>query len=368
MKEKNILLIWDRIGDYHLARVKACEEVFKGAVYTADLAGTDSLYKWNSIEQAHHTVLSFKAAEQSDILPRFKAFRKIIKENNIHVVAAPYGRTEYLLFLLYARLTGLRTIVFCESWYTRGKVKDFFKSVLLKTIGNRYFVSGQRAYEHLTKRYGIQSSRVFKGYSVVDNAHFSIQNSEGNVPVKKYLICVARYSKEKNLATLIRSFAKSAIQEKYTLLLVGDGPERTSLQNVIDREGLKDRVVLSGWVTYNELPALYAASAAFVLPSTFEPWGLVVNEAMAAGLPVFISKECGCEPDLLDEGKNGWSFSANNEQELIQLLNKFAHTDIIELTKMSTHSIHIIDAYTPEAWAINMASILADLTTVIEYY
>jgi len=354
MKEKNILLVWDRIGDYHQARIKACEQVFKGGVYTADLAGTDTLYKWNSIEHAHHTVLSFKAAEQSDILPRFNAFRKIIKENNIHVVAAPYGRTEYLLFLLYARLKGLRTIIFCESWYTRGKVKDFFKSILLKAIGNRYFVSGQRAYEHLIKSYRIKSSRVFQGYSVVDNAHFSINESEENAQVKKYLICVARYSKEKNLELLIRSFAKSDIQQKYTLLLVGDGPQRSQLKNVIDTHGLKDRVVLSGWVTYIELPALYAASAAFVLPSTFEPWGLVVNEAMAAGLPIIISKECGCEPDLLEEGINGWSFNALDEITLIAALNAFSKLDAGEIASMGRFSKERIELFTPIQWAVKL--------------
>ncbi len=305
MKQQSILLVWDRIGDYHLTRVKACAEIMDGALYTADLAGSDALYKWDSIVQKNHYILSTKPVETSDLWNRFKAFRKIIKIHSIDTVAMPYGYTEYLVFLLYARLNGIKTIVFCESWYTRGKVKDFFKSLLLKSIGNRFFVSGQRAYEHLIHSYHIQAGKIMQGYSVVDNNHFErIQKTEHN-HTKKQLLCVARYSKEKNIEFLIRCFAKSTIHKTHTLLLVGDGPCKAELQALIHSLSMQDSIELKGWVTYAELPAIYESATGFVLPSTFEPWGLVVNEAMAAGLPILLSDACGCVPDLVEEGKNG---------------------------------------------------------------
>ncbi|WP_291275027.1 glycosyltransferase family 4 protein [Flavobacterium sp.] len=350
MREGNLLLIWDRIGDYHLARVHACEKVVQASVYTADLAGTDALYKWESIDSSKHTILSDKSAEESDILNRFKAFRKLMKEKNIKFVAMPYGRMEYHLFLLYARLSGVRTIVFCESWYSRGGIKDFLKSLLLKTIGQYFFVSGHRAFTHLTERYKIHPTKVAQGYSVVDNSHFEKGNSS-YTDERKNIVCVARYSKEKNLIQLINAFAKSKARKGYKLLLVGDGPDRKMLQQHIVSLGLEGEINLSGWVAYTELPGIYETAACLVLPSLFEPWGLVVNEAMAAGLPIILSEECGCLPDLLHTDKNGWSFKSDRELELVIALDQFADKDIVQRKEMSLYSINTIRAFTPQTWA-----------------
>ena len=357
MKSKNLLLIWDRIGDYHLARIKACEKIMDVPVYTADLAGSDGLYKWESIDSARHTILSDKPSEKSDIRNRFKAFRTVIKEKKIHVVAMPYGRAEYLLFLVYARLCGIQTIVFCESWYSRGLIKDFLKSLLLKTIGQYFFVSGKKAFTHLTEGYHICASHVIEGYSVVDNNHFAA-HANSYSDKRKNIVCIARYSKEKNLLQLINSFSKSRIAAEYRLLLVGDGPERLVLQQQIDALGLQGKITLSGWVSYAELPQVYATAACLVLPSTFEPWGLVVNEGMAAGLPILISEECGCLPDLLEQGANGWSFNIHDEKELIAVLDAFAESDIFTRISMSAHSAHLISAFTPELWASKMRALV----------
>lgn len=352
MKRESILLIWDRIGDYHYARVNACEEILEQDVFTADLAGADALYKWNSISNTTHTVLSTKAAEKSDVINRFRAFRKIVKEHSITAVAMPYGRTEYHVFLLYARLKGIHTIIFSESWYSRGRVKDFFKSILLKILGQYFFVSGKRAFDHFTKNYSIHPLRIVSGYSVVDNTHF---NASVNDPVlkadKKNIVCVARYSPEKNLNVLIRCFVSSDLSKRYTLLLVGDGPLRAELNQLIESLAVTDRVKLTGWVSYSELPKIYASSSCFVLPSKFEPWGLVVNEALAAGLPVILSDTCGCCPELLEVDKNGFSFDPNNAASLITALNKFSRLGAEEIHQFGVHSKELVDRLTPQTWA-----------------
>lgn len=350
MKQKNILLIWDRIGDYHLARVKACEELLGKPVYTADLAGTDKLYKWKSIANTTHTVLSSKPAEQPDVWNRFRAFRALIKEHSITVVAMPYGRTEYHVFLLYARLKGIRTIVFSESWYSRGKVKDFFKSMLLKILGNYFFVSGKRAFDHFTKNYTINPHRIDAGYSVVDNNHFQRRL----FTEKKYLLCTARYSTEKNLSFLIDSYAKSSICKTYKLLLIGEGPLRAALQMQIDTLGLTDHIELTGWLSYTDLPKAYAEAVAFILPSSFEPWGLVVNEAMSAGLPIFVSDACGCKPELVADGVNGWSFTIENENSLVNQLNIFGQLSEKAIEILGRNSIQLIRQFSPQTWAASL--------------
>lgn len=355
MKKESILLIWDRIGDYHYARVKACEQLLEQEVFTADLAGTDALYKWNSISNTRHTVLSTKPAEQADLIQRFRAFRKIVKTHSITTVAMPYGRTEYHAFLLYARLKGIRTIIFSESWYSRGRVKDFFKSVLLKTLGQKFFVSGKHAYDHFTQNYKIAPDKIQTGYSVVDNKHFHRKI----FTEKKYIICPARYSEEKNLSFLIRCYAKSSIRTTYALRLIGEGPLRSKLQQEIDALGLTNQVQLTGWVSYADLPKEYAGAVMFVLPSIFEPWGLVVNEAMSAGLPILLSDRCGCTPDLLKEGINGWSVPFDKEQELVERFNAMDKLEEKAIEILGKNSSQLIAAFTPESWAKTIVKLVA---------
>lgn len=354
MKENNLLLIWDRIGDYHLARVKACEEIVHGTVYTADLAGSDTLYKWDSIDSSRHTVLSDKPAEESDIKNRFKAFRKLIHAKKITAVAMPYGRAEYHIFLLYARCCGIRTIIFSESWYPRGAVKDFGKALLLKILGTYYFVSGKRAYNHFANTYKIPADKIKSGYSVVDNNHFQRRV----FAEKKYIVCMARYSEEKNLSFLIHSYAKSSISKKYRLMLVGEGPLRDKLQSEIQASGLNDHIELTGWLKYADLPKAYAAAALFILPSRFEPWGLVVNEAMAAGLPVMLSDTCGCAPDLLLEGINGWTFSIADENALIERFNTFEALSEKAIELLGKNSIQLVQTFSPQTWATTIECFL----------
>jgi 1,2-diacylglycerol 3-alpha-glucosyltransferase len=91
---------------------------------------------------------------------------------------------------------------------------------------------------------------------------------------------------------------------------------REQLVNHAEALGLRGQVKFSGFAQYAELPALYAGAGALILPSTSDQWGLVVNEAMAAGLPVLISNSCGCSPELVVEGVTGFSFDPRDEAQL----------------------------------------------------
>src|SRR5262249_59830905 len=94
----------------------------------------------------------------------------------------------------------------------------------------------------------------------------------------------------------------------WKLVLLGEGEQRAKLEGLRDALGLRNDVSMPGFKQYDELPAYYGLASAFVHTSTTEQWGLVVNEAMAAGLPVLVSERCGCGPDLVREGVNGFTF------------------------------------------------------------
>ena len=81
---------------------------------------------------------------------------------------------------------------------------------------------------------------------------------------------------------------------------------------------------MPGFKQYDELPIYYGLAGAFIHASTTEQWGLVVNEAMAAGLPVIVSERCGCAPDLVENGRNGFTFDPYDVDALTHLMLKMA--------------------------------------------
>lgn len=344
-----ILLVWDRAGDYHIARWRALQKIASPqAVLLADLGAGDSLYGWKSNleKDALYFKLSKKSIDENDFSARFRAFQTIVKQHQVKTVGiAGYGRKEYLAMMWYAKMHNIRVVLFAESWYPGNMLIDTWKGKLIRFLADAFLVSGQKAKNHFINRLKVEPQNIRIGYSTVDNSHFFRINSKSSPPV---LLCVARFSTEKNLLTLIQAFKASLLYSKWQLLLVGGGPQQPEIEKLISNDA---QIQLRTWVGYDELPYVYSMATAFVLPSIFEPWGLVVNEAMAAGLPVLVSKQCGCQPDLVDE-TNGFVFDANAPDELITALNQLAETDGNILKNMGENGLEKIKSFSSESWAI----------------
>jgi glycosyltransferase involved in cell wall biosynthesis len=110
-------------------------------------------------------------------------------------------------------------------------------------------------------------------------------------------------------------------------------------------------VVLPGFIQYDALPAYYGLAGAFVHASTTEQWGLVVNEAMASGLPVIVSKRCGCVPDLVQDGVNGFSFDPYDVEALASLMQRVAAMADEQRRTMGEAGRRIIADWGPERFA-----------------
>lgn len=352
MKGNNILAVWDRMGDYHRARIQAVRKAFsERQVFTADLGGSDALYGWTNTEESLHVQLSSKPPGSFNFR-RVLRFIKLLSSSHIGCVCiAGYGRPEYLLFLVYARLTGRKVIMFAESWYPSSALFDNIKSVFLRWCCHGFLVSGKRAYDHFSRRLKINEAKIRIGYSVVDNDHFS--NSK--IKHSRRVLCVARFAPEKNLETLVRSFSNSKLLSNgWKLLIVGGGPLKKTLEDL----SIGKPVEVTDWFPYKDLPGAYHNSSVFVLPSLFEPWGLVVNEAMAASLPLILSDNVGCLPDLLRDGSNGWSFKATDPEALTAIFNKVAETGDDQLSAMGKQSPTLVNGYTVDLFATNLKALL----------
>ena len=133
------------------------------------------------------------------------------------------------------------------------------------------------------------------------------------------VLFVGRLIPQKRAAILIRAFARA--DESAQLVIVGDGPERAALVALANQLGLANRITFPGFVQPQEIPAWYAAADLFVLPSS-ETWGVVVLEALASGLPVIVTDEVGCHPDVVTNPRDGTIVRPGDEDALVAALGK----------------------------------------------
>ncbi|MCL6622782.1 MAG: glycosyltransferase family 4 protein [Syntrophobacterales bacterium] len=203
-------------------------------------------------------------------------------------------------------------ILHADTWRGAGSRpwwKEFLKkNLVVRPLFDAAFVPGSLGQEYLASL-GLPVRQIWKGVYVVDNDYFARgaaaardqsteYRSRYGLP-EHYFLCVSRLSSEKNLAGLIRAFAQYwAHGGAWHLVVAGTGPEEKTLRQMAATVA-GDKIHFVGWQQYERLPVYYGLARIFILPSHIEPWGLVVNEAMAAGLPVLVSTACGCAPDWL---------------------------------------------------------------------
>lgn len=159
------------------------------------------------------------------------------------------------------------------------------------------------------------------------------------VPVVLFL---SKLIPRKRPMDLLRAFATVRQEDEGPLALavVGEGPERKRLEEFVDQRQVPD-VHFLGFRNQSELPEIYGASDIFVLPSENEPWGLVVNEAMSAGLPIVVTDEVGAAADLVREELNGFKYPVGNVEVLSEKLTRLARDPALR-QRMGRSSLEII--------------------------
>jgi glycosyltransferase involved in cell wall biosynthesis len=269
------------------------------------------------------------------------------------VVALPgYSEPLALAALCLCRKLRIPAILMSDSHALGGQRNPFretLKTQLIKLFQSA-LVAGRCHADYLAGL-GFPRHQIVTGYDVIDNRHYAsgADNARENADAlrhkhglpERYLFCCSRLVDKKNLFFLLDAFDRYRrnTNDAWDLVIVGEGPLRDAIASRISEPGLTSHVHLPGRKSYDELPDLYGLASAFVLPSINDEWGLVVNEAMAAGLPVLVSKGTGCHEDLVEGGVNGYVFDPSDAAQLEGLLHKLSTSDDCETMGRASRSI-----------------------------
>lgn len=153
---------------------------------------------------------------------------------------------------------------------------------------------------------------------------------------------VGRLEREKGPDVLVRAMHDTPGR----LVVVGDG----SLRAQLERDAPAGRTQFVGYARREELARWYASADAFVLPSRSDTWGMVLNEAAAAGLPLIASEVAGAAHDLVEPGVNGYRVPPDDSPALAEVLRTVA-ADPAWRASAGSRSRELASYYTPEAWA-----------------
>ena len=356
---KPLGILWAQYGPYHFARAAALKELAGPArVHALEMANKTSDYHWNRSTKTMELTTLCPGAQTEKLTFRdiFHRARKTFAKLNLGVCILPsYAPKQSLAALLAARSMGIHTVMMNESHAGTARARGLTALLKRRLVGmfDAALVGGQPQKRYFASL-GIPEDRIFPGYDAVDNNSFRTRANEirRNATMLRnrydlpehYFLNLGRFVAKKNLETLInayRQYLDTSPLKQAHLVMVGSGEEETRLKWLCHRLALrvyeksavgvrsgkeagektenggqgteienrksqiengKPGVHFYGFRQIEESPVFYSLADAFVLPSLYEEWGLVVNEAMASGLPVIVSDTAGCAEDLLETG------------------------------------------------------------------
>jgi glycosyltransferase involved in cell wall biosynthesis len=363
-----VALAFHRFGPYHRARLEAARARLV-RLQSLEFSVVDETYAWARVrieEGTHVSVFGDADVDRKSSREVAQRVNQALDQLGPAVLAIPgWSHPAALGGLAWALRNSRSAVLMSETtagdeprrpwreWIKRRVVRLFAAAL----VGG----APQAAY---VRALGMPKDAISPGYDVVDNVHFAKRSamtraeaerlrSERDLP-PAFFLASSRFVAKKNLLRLLDAYAlyrQRAGLDHWRLVLLGDGELRPSIVSRIAELDLVEDVRLPGFKQYDEVPIYYGLALAFVHASTSEPWGLVINEAMASGLPVIVSNRCGCVPDLVKDGVNGFTFDPCDVAELAGLMQRVAALADEQRHAMGRASQRIIADWGPERFA-----------------
>jgi glycosyltransferase involved in cell wall biosynthesis len=358
-----VCIQWPTFGQYHVARFEAAAEILEAEgietvgleTSAADITGRT---RQKSERDAHrHTVFSRDIADLSPSTV-FTKVREALDGLQPDVVAiTSYSFPDARACIDWC-LDNRRAMVLMSATRREDAPRTWWREWIKGRIVSQFgaAVVGGTPQHRYARQLGIPDRHIFHGYDVVNNEFFSSPvNHRAGAPAPPglgsstpFFLASGRMIERKDYKSMLEAYRqyRAASPAPWDLVILGDGELRSDIEQSIVEAGLEG-VTLAGWQPNESLPAYYAAAGAFVHSAKVDQWGLVVNEAMAAGLPVIVSDGSGCVEDLVEGQGVGFSFPAGDVNRLAELMGLLAGDEAARTT-MSIRSREVIGEWTPE--------------------
>jgi glycosyltransferase involved in cell wall biosynthesis len=370
---KRLVILTEIISPYRIPLFNTLAQRNDIKLHVIFLAETDpSLRQWQvyrrEIRFSYRVLPSWRRRVAGhNVLLNWGLIRALESAKPDVILCGGYNYLASWQSLLWARMQNVPFLLWSESTahdQRTGRVwVELLKREFLRNCAG-FVVPGISAREYLILQ-GHKERFIHTALNAVDNDLFRRGAEEARqrgvqlcndlgLP-KRFFLFVGRLVREKGVFDLLSAYISLNPEYRATVALVfaGDGPERQALEERA-RPICPGHVRFAGFVHRDELPIYYGLADALVLPTFTDTWGLVVNEAMACGLPVLLSRAAGCAADLVRDGSNGQIITPGDVQALRDAMQRFAEQPDL-CRSMGSHSAQKILEFSPHSWSDGVA-------------
>jgi glycosyltransferase involved in cell wall biosynthesis len=345
-EKKNILVLYTELAYYTLKCFSELALVYDVKIHILKLPINKSAPF--EFENLHQNITLYDSEEFT--LLKLEELYESIKPNLVY--CAGWTNKMYLKFCKRNKKKCPILLGFDTPWI--GSLKQILGSFYAKLTFKKYFdyafVPGN-SQAILAEKMGFDNNNIVLGAYSADVELFN-SNRDVNFEKQKVLIFVGRYSLEKGIKDLCDVFIELIDDneiEKWELWCVGKGELL-----IPKHKNIKD----FGFKQPKELSLLMQNATVFVLPSTYEPWGVVVHEFASAGFPLICSEKVGSTEVFLRELENGFYFKAGNKKDLKEKLNTICNLNNNDLIRMGEKSKAFSKKISPQSWAASLYKLL----------
>jgi glycosyltransferase involved in cell wall biosynthesis len=256
----------------------------------------------------------------------------------------------------------LRVLCMDNQWWATPKQRlgVLTSPFVVRPAFDAAFLPGERSAD-FARRLGFDDDRIIRGIYSCDHPRFAaVAEARGAAAPQPAFLYLGRLVTDKGIDTLAGGYRRyrATAPDPWPLLVGGTGPEASRLAGL-------DGVDMLGFVQPDDLPGLLARAGCLVLPSRFEPWGVVVHEAAAAGLPVVASSASGAASRLVVDGYNGVIVPPGAPDALARALARISGSSDAERLAMTEASRSLARQLTPDRWATHLLARVAELRVVV---
>lgn len=343
MEKLKISILWSRMSGYFNACLKELAEETSDLIVVRQPANQGEApfdeQKFDWIPKQFNAYTEFREATEA-----------IAKQNPDILIVCGWLNKAYTQLASFYKRKKTFVVGTCDNpWNNTPKQKTaaLISRFHVKKYFDNLWVPGQKA-TVFAKKLGFDNTQIFTGNLTCDTDEFhevySVRLKQKFFP--KVFLYVGRYIELKGIRNLLDAYnlyTQSSNQSRWELWFSGSGP----LERVISCSA---NVKNYRFTQPEKLPELFSRAGVLVLPSNYEPWGIVIHEATSAGLPVICTNVCGSSLELVENSVSGFIIPSGDPIALYQAMNNIASKEDEELWKLSQRSYEKSLSYSPQKW------------------